>query len=234
MTKICFHPLNETMSFYEYNILLTIYQILSFAHVSRAWICPRWNWGTFPTFQNCTCLTNIWSMINNMASIWLENMLVYFSLQYMNFYSAHFHSTMALYNLELHCLKIVSFSEHIMSTDKHPSLFSRKMKATVYLFSRFLVFSQGFSIKCFESNTMYYLVKLHVKIHAMVIFHIHYFSHFEPTKLSHPGMERHLAPSFLIWSVFTWRHGSHVGVSPCWCPKPIMLGPVYMEGGCPG
>ena len=143
MTKICFHPLNETMSFYEYNILLTIYQILSLAHVSRAWICPSWNWGTFPTFQNCTCLTNIWSMINNMASIWLENMLVYFSLQYMNFYSAHFHSTMALYNLELHCLKIVSFSEQVMSTDKHPSLFSRKMKATVYLFSRFLVFSQA-------------------------------------------------------------------------------------------
>ena len=143
MTKICFHPLNETMSFYEYNILLTIYQILSLAHVSRAWICPSWNWGTFPTFQNCTCLTNIWSMINNMASNWLENMLVYFSLQYMNFNSAHFHSTMALYNLELHCLKIVSFSEQVISTDKHPSLFSRKMKATDYLFSRFLVFSQA-------------------------------------------------------------------------------------------
>ena len=143
MTKICFHPLNETMSFYEYNILLTIYQILSLAHVSRAWICPSWNWGTFPTFQNCTCLTNIWSMINNMASNWLENMLVYFSLQYMNFNSAHFHSTRALYHLELHCLKIVSFSEQVISTDKHPSLFSRKMKATDYLFSRFLVFSQA-------------------------------------------------------------------------------------------
>ena len=90
-----------------------------------------------------------------MDSIWLVNMLVYFSLQYMNFYSAHFYSTMALYNLELHCLKTVRFSEQVMSTDKYASLFSSQMKATVYLFSRFLVFSQGFSIKCFGSNTMY-------------------------------------------------------------------------------
>ena len=44
--------------------------------------------------------------------------------------------------------------------------FRAKWRPVAYLFIRFPVFHWN----CFGSNTMYYLVKLHVKIHAMVIF----------------------------------------------------------------
>ena len=37
--------------------------------------------------------------------------------------------------LELRSRKTVRFSEQIMSADKYPSIFSRQMKAIVYLFS---------------------------------------------------------------------------------------------------
>ena len=35
--------------------------------------------------------------------------------------------------LELRCRKTFRFSEQIMAADKYPSLFSRKMKAIVYI-----------------------------------------------------------------------------------------------------
>ena len=37
--------------------------------------------------------------------------------------------------LELRSRKTVHFSEQIMSADKYPSIFSRQMKAIVYLFT---------------------------------------------------------------------------------------------------
>ena len=37
---------------------------------------------------------------------------------------------------ELRSRKAVRFSEHIMAADKYPSMFSRQMKAIVYLFIR--------------------------------------------------------------------------------------------------
>ena len=39
--------------------------------------------------------------------------------------------------LELRSRKTVRFSEQILSADKYPSIFSRQMKATVYLFVNF-------------------------------------------------------------------------------------------------
>ena len=57
--------------------------------------------------------------------------------------------------LELRSRKTVRFSEQIMSADKYPSIFSRQMKAIVYLPDYFL--SCSTNISC-ESSLKYFLL----------------------------------------------------------------------------
>ena len=47
--------------------------------------------------------------------------------------------------LELRSRKTVRFSEQIMSADKYPSIFSRQMKAIVYIYLLYLIWSRNTS-----------------------------------------------------------------------------------------
>ena len=64
--------------------------------------------------------------MNTMAFIWRENMLGYLSLDIIC-------SSKLTVFLELRSRKSVRFSEQIMSVDKYPSIFSRQIKAVVYI-----------------------------------------------------------------------------------------------------
>jgi len=79
-----------------------------------------------PIFKTARVAKKIWRIINTIASIWGGNMLRYLSLDIIC-------SSKLTVFLELCPRKTVSFSEQIMSADKYPRIFSRQVKAIVYI-----------------------------------------------------------------------------------------------------
>ena len=76
-------------------------------------------WEYSPIFKTVHIAKKIWRIINTIASIWGENMLVYLSVDI----SCSSKLTVA-----------VLFPEQIMSTDKYPSIFSIQTEAIIYLY----------------------------------------------------------------------------------------------------
>ena len=79
-----------------------------------------------PIFKTARVAWTIFRIINTIVSIWSESMLGYLSLDIIC-------SSKVTVFLELRSLKIVCFSEQIMSADKYPSIFSRQIETIVYV-----------------------------------------------------------------------------------------------------
>ena len=110
--------------------MLIIHQIFSLV---RDW-SKRVTWANIPHLKlgNILGYSPIFKTdgyINTIAFIWRENMLGYLSADIIC-------SSMLTVFLELRSRKTVRFSEQIMSAHKYPSIFSRQMKAIVYLLTQ--------------------------------------------------------------------------------------------------
>ena len=86
-------------------------------------------------------------IINTIASIWGENMHGYLSLDIIC------SSTLTVF-LDLRFRKTVLFSEQVMSADRYPSSFSRKMEAIVYLTGHCRMKTHGKDSSCLVFRTV--------------------------------------------------------------------------------